>query len=73
MACARPVLLAVDGEARELVEAAKAGLHITPEDGTALAETIIELMHNPDICDTLGENGPRLVNLIILVRINLGS
>ena len=61
MACARPVLLAVDGEARELVEAAKVGLYIAPEDGTALAETIIELMHNPDQCDTLGENGRRFV------------
>lgn len=61
MACARPVLLAVDGEARELVEAAKVGLYIAPEDGTALAETIIELMHNPNLCDTLGENGRRFV------------
>ena len=61
MACARPVLLAVDGEARELVEAAKVGLYIAPEDETALAETIIELMHNPDLCDTLGENGRRFV------------
>jgi glycosyltransferase involved in cell wall biosynthesis len=61
MACARPVLLAVDGEARELVEAAKAGLYIAPEDGTALAETIIELMHNPTLCNTLAENGRRFV------------
>ena len=61
MACARPVLLVVDGEARELVAAAKAGLYIAPEDGTALAEAIIELMHNPDQCDTLGENGRRFV------------
>ena len=61
MACARPVLLAVDGEARELVESAKAGLYVTPEDGTALAEAIIELMNNHDLCDMLGENGRRFV------------
>lgn len=61
MACARPVLLAVDGEARELVEAAQAGLYIAPEDGTALAKAIIELMHNPTLCNTLAENGRRFV------------
>jgi len=61
MACARPVLLAVDGEARKLLEAAKAGLYITPENGTALAKAIVELMLNPTLCDMLGKNGRRFV------------
>lgn len=40
LACGRPVLMAVRGDAAEIVEKARAGLTCAPEDDAALAETI---------------------------------
>ncbi len=40
MACARPILLQVDGEAREILEAAGAGLFVPPGEPQALASAI---------------------------------
>ena len=40
MACARPILLQVDGEAREILERAGAGLFVCPGDPGALAAAI---------------------------------
>jgi glycosyltransferase involved in cell wall biosynthesis len=40
MACERPVIVAVDGQARQIVEEAGAGLFVEPEDADALAEAV---------------------------------
>jgi glycosyltransferase involved in cell wall biosynthesis len=63
MACARPVVLAADGEARELIESAKCGLCVAPEDGEALAEAIMKLAESPALCNQLGANGRRFVEI----------
>jgi glycosyltransferase involved in cell wall biosynthesis len=42
-ACQRPVLLSVDGEARQVMEAAGGGVFIPPEDPAALAQAILAL------------------------------
>ena len=47
MACERPVIVAVDGQARQIVEEARAGVFVPPEDSHALAETICALARNP--------------------------
>ena len=57
MAAARPILLAVDGEARALVERAGAGLCVPPEDGTALAEAVERLRSDPALAARLGAQG----------------
>jgi glycosyltransferase involved in cell wall biosynthesis len=57
MACARPVILAVDGQAREIVEAAQAGVFVEPENETALVEAIQKLAADAALCETLGTNG----------------
>lgn len=57
MACARPVLLAVEGEARALIETAKAGLCIPPEDPAALVKGIEQMRNDPDLCRQWGANG----------------
>jgi glycosyltransferase involved in cell wall biosynthesis len=57
LACARPVLLAVDGEAKELIEKAKAGLCIPPEDPAALVQAIEQLRNDSELCRRLGANG----------------
>jgi len=43
MSCARPVILGVDGQARQLLEEADAGIVIEPENSTALVQAITSL------------------------------
>lgn len=43
MACERPVIVAVDGQARQIVEAAGAGVFVEPEDVDALVQAIVNL------------------------------
>jgi colanic acid biosynthesis glycosyl transferase WcaI len=57
MACARPVILGVDGHARTVLENADAGIFVTPEDPQALAEAITRLHADPALRETLGRNG----------------
>jgi glycosyltransferase involved in cell wall biosynthesis len=58
MACARPVLLAVDGVARALVcEDAHAGLYAEPENADDLAKVIQRLADDSPLRKELGENG----------------
>jgi glycosyltransferase involved in cell wall biosynthesis len=60
-ACACPVVLGAEGEARELLEAARAGVAVEPENGAALADAIVALKADPTRCRQLGENGRRFV------------
>ncbi len=57
MACGRPVVLAVDGVARELIEEAGAGLFVEPGDSAALADAIASLRRDPGLRARLGERG----------------
>jgi glycosyltransferase involved in cell wall biosynthesis len=57
MACERPVIVAVDGHARQIVEQARAGVFVPPEDSHALAETIRSLALNPEHGRRMGFNG----------------
>jgi colanic acid biosynthesis glycosyl transferase WcaI len=58
MACARPILLGIGGEARKLAEQeADAALHVPPENAIALATSILYLYEHPDYAETLGLHG----------------
>jgi colanic acid biosynthesis glycosyl transferase WcaI len=57
MSCARPVILGVDGQARQIVEAAGAGLVIEPENAGALVQAIIQLAANRELGAALGQKG----------------
>jgi colanic acid biosynthesis glycosyl transferase WcaI len=57
MSCARPVILAVDGQAREILEEARAGLVIEPENSDALVNAIRYLAANREEARELGQNG----------------
>lgn len=58
MACARPVLLQVDGEAREILEAAGGGLFVPPGDPAALAAAVSALAaRSPDERAAMGAAG----------------
>jgi glycosyltransferase involved in cell wall biosynthesis len=57
MSCARPVILGVDGQARTILEEARGGLVIEPENSDALVNAIRHLAANPDKARELGHNG----------------
>ncbi|MCM8612122.1 glycosyltransferase family 4 protein [Accumulibacter sp.] len=57
MACARPVLCGIRGEARRILDSAQAGLGFNPDDDRQLAGLIRELLADPRRCDRLGANG----------------
>jgi glycosyltransferase involved in cell wall biosynthesis len=61
MAAGRPVILAIDGVIREVVEAADGGITVPPGDADALAEAIGALAQNPQRRQDLGRNGRRYV------------
>jgi len=57
MAAGRPVVLAIDGVIREVVEAAGCGIFVQPGDPSALAEAIITLVANPERSRKMGMAG----------------
>jgi glycosyltransferase involved in cell wall biosynthesis len=57
MSCERPVILAVDGQARQIVEEAGAGLVIEPENAASLAQAILQLSSNPELREVFGKKG----------------
>ncbi|MCB1183280.1 glycosyltransferase family 4 protein [bacterium] len=62
MACRRPVLLAIDGVAREMVcDQARAGVFARPEDPAALAAAIRALADDPQACAAYGARGSEWV------------
>jgi colanic acid biosynthesis glycosyl transferase WcaI len=56
MACARPVLLGVDGQARQLLEEAQGGIFIEPENANALVQAITTLAKDSCMRRRLGDN-----------------
>jgi colanic acid biosynthesis glycosyl transferase WcaI len=57
MSCARPVILGVDGQARAILEEARGGLAIEPENSEALVDAIRDLAANREFARELGQNG----------------
>lgn len=61
MAAGRPVVLAIDGVIREVVEQAGAGIAVSPGDAPALAEAIRSLAADPQKGRLMGMAGRRCV------------
>ena len=57
MSCARPVILGVDGQARSILEEARGGIYVEPENVNALSRAVSELLSNPDLCAQFGDHG----------------
>jgi colanic acid biosynthesis glycosyl transferase WcaI len=57
MSCTCPVILGVDGQARAILEEARAGLVIEPESPAALGNAIRYLAGNREVARELGQNG----------------
>jgi colanic acid biosynthesis glycosyl transferase WcaI len=61
MACARPVIVAVDGQARQIIEEADAGVFVEPENHSALAKAIIDLAQDQEHRLRMGTNGRQYI------------
>jgi colanic acid biosynthesis glycosyl transferase WcaI len=57
MSCARPVILGVDGQARQIIDDAGAGIVIEPENSEALVAAISQLSDDRELGVTLGQKG----------------
>jgi glycosyltransferase involved in cell wall biosynthesis len=61
MAAARPILLAVEGEAQQILERGGAGLAVAPGDARALAAAVRRLADDPELRRTMGSAGVSFV------------
>jgi colanic acid biosynthesis glycosyl transferase WcaI len=61
MSCARPVILGVEGQARQLLEQAGGGICFTPENATELTQAVTYLAANPVLGKSLGRTGRNYV------------
>jgi glycosyltransferase involved in cell wall biosynthesis len=57
MAAGRPILLAIDGVIREVVEKAGAGIYVPPGDPKSLAEAVRYLADHPKEREAMSRNG----------------
>jgi glycosyltransferase involved in cell wall biosynthesis len=55
MAAGKPVILAIDGVIREVIENAGAGIPVHPGDPQALAEAILSLANDPEMAQRMGQ------------------
>jgi glycosyltransferase involved in cell wall biosynthesis len=56
-ACERPVIISIDGEARQIVESARGGIYISPEDPLEMSRAIKKLKDSPSERMEMGKNG----------------
>ena len=61
LACAKPMILGIQGEAEDLIREADAGACIAPEDPAAICSAVLSLAGNPTRARELGENGRSFV------------
>jgi glycosyltransferase involved in cell wall biosynthesis len=85
MAAGRPVICAIDGVIRQVVEEADAGCFVTPGDPQAMAVAIQSLAADPARTQQLGKNGRRYIEnkfnratiaeqlMILLVELRKGN
>lgn len=61
MSCARPVIVGVDGQSRQIVEEARAGVFVPPEDSNALTQAICAVAQDPAQRTQKGINGRQYI------------
>ena len=57
MSCGRPVILGVNGQARQLLEQARGGIYVEPENPLALIEAIQKVQGEDFLRSSMGRNG----------------
>jgi colanic acid biosynthesis glycosyl transferase WcaI len=61
LACGRPVVAAVRGDAAEVIETSRAGVVVAPGDGVALADALVSLARDPQRRAKLAAAGPAFI------------
>ncbi len=61
MSCGRPVILGVNGQAREILEASQGGIYVDPENSPQLCEAILTLRDQPSLRESMGRNGRKYI------------
>jgi glycosyltransferase involved in cell wall biosynthesis len=61
MSCARPVILGVDGVAREILEGSGGGVYVEPENAVALSGAIKELCGRQVLREAMGRSGRQYI------------
>ncbi len=61
MSCKKPVLMAIDGVSRDLIEESKAGSYVIPENAESFKEVIHLYLENQNRIEEEGENGLKFV------------
>ncbi len=62
MAMCRPIIMGVDGEAREIVRSSGAGIDLEPGDSKGLVESVCKLADDPELAERLGKSGRPFVS-----------
>ena len=57
MACQKPVIVGVKGDAAKLVQSSKCGIEVEPENPKELSEAILKYFHNYEKINQHGKNG----------------
>lgn len=61
LASSIPVILAIDGEARQMILDAEAGICVEPENVEEIKNAVLKLYNDRNLCTMLGENGRKFV------------
>lgn len=61
MSAKRPIILAIDGVARKLVEEANAGIYVEPENADEFINALLKMKNSNELCNQFSENGYKYV------------
>ena len=61
MCCAKPIIVGIDGVARELVSDANAGIFTEPEDAGEFVAAVLKLKNDPVLAHEMGNSGRKFV------------
>ena len=61
MCCERPIILGIDGVAKELVLNAQAGIFVEPENPQAFIDAVLKLKNDPAMAETMAKSGRKYV------------
>ncbi|MCX7885281.1 MAG: glycosyltransferase family 4 protein [Caloramator sp.] len=56
-----PIVLSVEGEAKEFIENANGGICVEPENEKEIAQAVLKLYNEPELKKKLGENGRKYI------------
>lgn len=57
LAMGKPILMGVEGEAAQLIKTSGAGVNFKPQDSDQLANVVVRLASDPQLCAELGNKG----------------